>query len=143
MNVIRLHCAWEGVEPQPHQYNYTYIETIRDIVRKANKYGIYVLLDAHQDLFVRQFCGEGLPPWTAKRESFPAPLKVKIRYDDQGFPIQEDCLKLQFAKYYLTYDVMKLQRDFFTNQRGLLDHLARVWETVAAYLSEEPNLLGY
>lgn len=25
MNVIRLHCAWEGVEPQPHQYNYTYI----------------------------------------------------------------------------------------------------------------------
>jgi endoglycosylceramidase len=25
MNVIRLHCAWEGVEPQPYQYNYTYI----------------------------------------------------------------------------------------------------------------------
>ena len=25
MNVIRLHCAWEGIEPQKGQYNYTYI----------------------------------------------------------------------------------------------------------------------
>jgi hypothetical protein len=57
--------------------------------------------------------------------------------------LQEDCLKLSFAEYYLTYDVMKLQRDLFTNQRGLLDHLAGVWQTVAAYLSNEPNLLGY
>lgn len=38
---------------------------------------------------------------------------------------------------------MKLQKDFFTNQRGLLDHLAKVWETVSAYLANEPNLLGY
>lgn len=33
----------------------------------ANKHGIWVLLDAHQDLFAKQFCGEGLPTWTAKR----------------------------------------------------------------------------
>ena len=84
-------------------------------MRKCNKFGIYVLLDAHQDLFVKQFCGEGLPTWTAKRESFPAPLKVKIRYDEQGFPLIEDCLKISFAEYYLTYDVMKLQQDFFSN----------------------------
>jgi hypothetical protein len=38
---------------------------------------------------------------------------------------------------------MKLQRDFFTNERGLLDHLGKVWEIVSAYLSNEPNLLGY
>lgn len=94
-----------------------------------------MLLDAHQDLFVKQFCGEGLPTWTAKRESFPAPLKVKIRYDEKGFPLIEDCLKISFAEYYLTYDVMKLQKDFFTNERGLLDHLGKAWEIVAAYLA--------
>jgi endoglycosylceramidase len=38
---------------------------------------------------------------------------------------------------------MKLQKDLFTNQRGLLDSFVRFWETVAAYMSEEPNLLGY
>lgn len=67
MNVIRLHAAWEGVEPQKGVYNYTYVETLREIVRKCNRYGISVLLDAHQDLFVKQFCGEGLPVWVAKR----------------------------------------------------------------------------
>ena len=43
----------------------------------------------------------------------------------------------------MTEDVMKLQRDLFTNQRGLLDHLAKFWEIIAAYLSDEPNLIGY
>lgn len=65
MNVIRLHAAWEGVEPEKGVYNYTYIETLRQIIQKCNKFGITVLLDAHQDLFVRQFCGEGLPSWVA------------------------------------------------------------------------------
>lgn len=63
-NVIRLHVAWEGVEPQKGVYNYTYIEKLREVVQKCNKYGIYVILDAHQDLFNRQFCGEGFPDWT-------------------------------------------------------------------------------
>jgi endoglycosylceramidase len=26
-----------------------------------------VLLDSHQDLFNKQFCGEGFPDWTVKR----------------------------------------------------------------------------
>ena len=67
MNSIRLHAAWEGVEPQKGVYNYTYVETLRDILRKCHQFGISVLLDAHQDLFARQFCGEGLPVWAAQR----------------------------------------------------------------------------
>lgn len=38
---------------------------------------------------------------------------------------------------------MKLQKDLFTNQRGLLDHLCKFWEIITAYLSDEPNLIGY
>ena len=87
MNSLRLHAAWEGLEPERGVYNYTYAETLRDIVRKCNKFGISVILDAHQDLFTKEFCGEGLPLWVAKRESFPAPLPVKLRYDDQGLPL--------------------------------------------------------
>jgi hypothetical protein len=52
-------------------------------------------------------------------------------------------LKIDFGAFYLTFDVMRLQKDFFTNQRGLLDHFTKFWEIVAAYMSEEPNLLGY
>jgi hypothetical protein len=38
---------------------------------------------------------------------------------------------------------MKFQQDLFTNQRGLLDHLCKVWEIIAAYMSNEPNVIGY
>jgi endoglycosylceramidase len=86
-----------------------------------------VLLDAHQDLFAKQFCGEGLPVWVAKRETFPAPLKVNMTFDEHGFPRREDCLSAPFAEFYLTYDVMKLQKDLWTNERGLLDHLIKFW----------------
>ena len=48
-----------------------------------------------------------------------------------------------FGKFYLTRDIMKLQRDLFTNQRGLLDHFAKFWQTIAAYMASEPNVLGY
>ena len=38
---------------------------------------------------------------------------------------------------------MKLQKDLFTNERGLLDHFCKFWEIITAYLSTEPNLIGY
>jgi len=47
MNVIRLHVAWEGAEPIKGQYNLTYLDTIRSIVRRAADYKIDIILDAH------------------------------------------------------------------------------------------------
>ena len=63
-NMIRLHVAWEGVEKEKGIYNYTYVEKLQEIVRMCNKYNIMVLLDAHQDVINRKFCGEGFPDWT-------------------------------------------------------------------------------
>jgi endoglycosylceramidase len=97
MNTIRLHLAWEGVEAEKGVYNYSYIEKVREIVRKCNRFGIWVVIDAHQDLFSRQFCGEGFPTWTAQRKNFPHPLKVNITVGPDGFPNREDCLKIPFS----------------------------------------------
>jgi endoglycosylceramidase len=131
MNVIRLHVAWEGVEPAKGQYNYTYIKKLRDIAEMASKYDITVLLDAHQDLFSKKFCGEGFPDWAVKHaKTFPAPLPVKLRRDESGYPLIEDCLKQPFALFYLTRDVMKFQQDFFTNEDGLADSFAKMWVEV-------------
>lgn len=100
-------------------------------------------MDAHQDLYSKNFCGEGFPVWTAKRNNFPAPLKVKIRYDDEGFPLREDCLKIPFSVFYLSEDLMQFQEDFFTDKRGLLTHFIKMWEIVVSYMQNEPNLVGY
>ena len=53
-NVVRLLVMWEGVEPrQKGAYDTRYLAYIRDLVKTADKYGIYVLMDFHQDMFSR------------------------------------------------------------------------------------------
>ena len=101
----------------------------------CNKYNIYVLLDAHQDLFNRHFCGEGFPDWTVEKKSFPFPLNVHLEYDEKGYPTIKTCLKLEFSFYYIANDVMQFQEDFFSNERGLLDHYVKMWEQVTVYMS--------
>jgi len=46
----------------------------------AAKYNVQVLLDAHQDLLSRSFCGEGMPPWAAEVVNFPHPLPYKMEF---------------------------------------------------------------
>ena len=53
-NAIRLILMWEGVEPNERGvYDTEYLDYIEDIIIKAEEYGIYVLLDFHQDMFSR------------------------------------------------------------------------------------------
>ena len=52
-----------GYVPQRGEYNETYIGVIADIVKLAAKYGIYTLLDMHQDVFSPKLCVEGMPDW--------------------------------------------------------------------------------
>lgn len=61
VKMVRLGVMWEAVEKQPGIYDMEYLDEIEDIVNKLAKYGIYTMLDAHQDLFSRDFCGEGMP----------------------------------------------------------------------------------
>lgn len=78
-------------------------------MQKCNKFGIYVLLDSHQDLFNRQFCGEGFPDWTIERTNFPFPVPIKMDYDEHGNPNRTKCLSVEFALFYTSQDVMRFQ----------------------------------
>lgn len=142
-NSIRLYLAWEGFEPIRHQYNYTYLEQLRSIIREADQHGISIILDAHQDLYSKKYCGEGFPTWLGEVTSFPAPFKVKLRRDAQGLPLKEDCMKIPFSKYYLSYDVMTFAEDFIKNKRGMNDMFVEMWLKVVEYFKTEPNLIGY
>eukprot|EP01095_Lingulamoeba_sp_RSL-Kostka_P014732 TRINITY_DN6554_c0_g1_i5.p1 TRINITY_DN6554_c0_g1~~TRINITY_DN6554_c0_g1_i5.p1 ORF type:complete len:147 (+),score=27.49 TRINITY_DN6554_c0_g1_i5:42-482(+) len=61
MNVIRLGVMWPGVQPLENYVNHTYIETMKGIVNTMSDYGIYSLLDCHQDVLSEKCCGEGAP----------------------------------------------------------------------------------
>lgn len=54
LNSIRLLLMWEGIEPEARgQYDEEYLSYIREMVKIAGEYDIYVLLDMHQDMFSR------------------------------------------------------------------------------------------
>ena len=52
-NVIRLGVLWAGLEPEQGQYNMTYLDQVLECVNTAEKYGLNVVLDMHQDVFNR------------------------------------------------------------------------------------------
>ena len=52
-----------GYVPTRGNYNETYLKVIQGIVSKAASFGIYTLLDMHQDVMSAKFCVEGFPDW--------------------------------------------------------------------------------
>jgi endoglycosylceramidase len=51
-----------------------------DLVNTAAKYNIFTLVEFHQDLFTKKFCGDGVPMWAIPKEvyhSFPIPVKMR------------------------------------------------------------------
>ena len=57
---------WPGAEPQEGKFNQSYFDEIKKITNMAEKYGIYILLDMHQDVLSEKFCGEGVPAFAAE-----------------------------------------------------------------------------
>jgi hypothetical protein len=53
VNVIRLGVMWAGAEPERGVYNLTYLTALKDLAAQAAQYGIYTLLDMHQDVVSR------------------------------------------------------------------------------------------
>ena len=57
---------WEAVERSPGVYDEDYLDSISLLINKLGEAGIFVLVDAHQDVFARVICGEGMPDFYAK-----------------------------------------------------------------------------
>ena len=67
MNFVRLGVMWEAVERTEGVYDDAYLDKVADMINKLGEAGIYTLVDAHQDVFARTICGEGIPDFYAKQ----------------------------------------------------------------------------
>ncbi|XP_028411016.1 endoglycoceramidase-like [Dendronephthya gigantea] len=147
LNGVRLGMMWPGLVPNKGQFNETYLKTMVDLVTKAAEYGIYILLDMHQDVMSRRFCVEGFPSWTIDSEiakNFPFPLHEPYKLDPEtGFPSSEDCSRFSWATYYLTQAVGKSFENLYTNVDGLRDDWANFWVKTAQTFKKHTNVMGY
>lgn len=126
MNFVRLGVMWEGVEREKGVYDENYLNEIETLINRLGENGIYTLVDAHQDVFSRQICGEGVPTFYAddaigrKPTCFNRVLdpilspilqmfgvctdfdSFGFQKDSDGLPLITDCQTRDFYTYYET-----------------------------------------
>lgn len=130
-NLIRLGISWDGVEPQPGVYDEAYLGRVKDMVELAWRYGLYTMLDMHQDLFSRKW-DNGAPLWATL---------------DDGFPHPDSCT-MWYEAYLQSEAVIRAADNFWKNApaedgAGLLDHYEAMWEMLAAYFDSCESIIGY
>eukprot|EP00941_MAST-03F_sp_MAST-3F-sp1_P000622 g622.t1 len=159
-NVIRLNVMWAGVEPIENQYNQTYIEEMKKIVRFCAVVDIDVIVEFHQDCISEMFCGEGIPIWSAKnhdilfkKTGFPWPSREAYPlvgssnftgvYKNFKAPSEAHCRVSSGKECILAWATADTFRELYTNGRNMRDKFAAYWKFVAEQFKTEPNVIGY
>jgi len=148
-NVVRLGIEWEGIEPgvggpnspsvcapgppgNPGELDLSvarrYLSHVAQTVDLLGRYGIYTLLDMHQDVYNHLFLGEGAPDWAVCTDGQPIrPVggRWSRNYADPVLDIAEEHF---------------WQNDVVGNLQGQFD---LVWAIVAHYFRDNPWILGY
>ena len=128
-NSVRLGVIWAGVEPEPGKYDDAYLASIAGTVQTLGDYGIYSILDFHQDNYSELFQGEGAPAWANQTDGMPNPAF--------GFPFN----------YFLNPAENKAWDNFWANSTapnglGLEDNYAAMGQYVGNYFRGNPNVAG-
>ena len=143
-NVVRLGIEWQALEPgsggpnqpkictpgtpgDPHEFNRAvaeaYLGHVAATVKLLSRYGIYTLLDMHQDVYNTSFRGEGAPDWAVCTDDVPI-VPTGGRWSNNYSNPQLDTA----VHHFWTNDVVG-------NLQGQYD---LVWATVAQLFQERP-----
>jgi endoglycosylceramidase len=148
-NMVRLGIEWQGLEPgsggpnqpkictpgptsDPHEFNATiakqYLRHVAATVKLLSRYGIYTLLDMHQDVYNTLFRGEGAPDWAVCTDNVPI-VPTGGRWSNNYANPQLDTATGHFWA-----------NDVVGDLQGQFD---LVWKTVADYFKNDPWVVGY
>lgn len=133
-NLIRLAVTWANIEPVPEKYSESYLSSVDEIFRLAEKHGVYILIDMHQDLysgFDGVGGGDGAPLWACLTDGKRA-KPYKFVWAEAYF----------FGKW-----VHNCFDHFWNNDpvlgKGLQDRYADMWRMLAARYGDSPALFGF
>jgi hypothetical protein len=111
-NVVRLLVMWKAIEPTPNPNldhllpeGENYLNLVKEIIDVFYSYGLFVIIDFHQDIAHEVYGGDGFPDWAIAIDEFhkkPLPL-ANIKYRDWGIA------------YYLNYLVRNTLQSFWNN----------------------------
>jgi endoglycosylceramidase len=112
----------------------SYYKLVRTAVELLGDHGIYVILDAHQDILSSKFClYDGFPLWLINKSNathaFPWPLK-----GDCSRPWGENAFSEAASQAY---------QDFYDNHNGMRDSFVKFWMFSAQLWSDCDSILGF
>ncbi|EFA85830.1 hypothetical protein PPL_01061 [Heterostelium album PN500] len=148
-NAVRFGAMWPGVEPERGVFNQTYLEVIYNMVNQLGSAGIHTIIDFHQDIINRRFCGEGIPDWAVvlpeSTLSFPEPAVLhKYPVDNETlYPDLSLCLDKEFATYYFSDAVGATFQSLYDNAEGIQDEFLKYWQQLAKTFQNVSTVLGY
>jgi endoglycosylceramidase len=134
MNVLRLLFTWEAYEPQPGHYDAQYLRYIEDVVDEAEREGLYVIVDFHQDAFSRFTnggCGEGFPAWALPPDLTPLT-------PDNGPRCKLWGLRAAFAPH-----AKRAWEAFYAGEGLARERFLVMVERVARRMAQHPAVIGY
>lgn len=166
-NCLRLLTTWEAVEHAgPRQYDEAYLDYFAEICRRAARFGLYVFVDFHQDVWSRMTGGDGAPGWTfeavgldfTKFHAAGAAHVMQYKYDFARGGRQEDRYPTMTWSQNYRYPANGLMWTFFFAGRAfcpdfmidgvnvqdyLQDHYIGAMEAVARRVRDLPNVIGF
>jgi len=133
--LLRLGLGWVSYEPAPGQYDENVLKEVDRIFDMAEKSGMYVFFDMHQDLYAafEDGVGNGAPAWACLTDGHK---RGKTR-------------AVWAEGYFWDKAVHACFTNFWNNAvipetgKGLQDHYAELWQLLARRYGESPALFGF
>ncbi|KAF5401387.1 Glycoside hydrolase subgroup catalytic core [Paragonimus heterotremus] len=136
INVVRLGVMWTGVMPRKNKVDSNYMKKLELIVDACAEFGIYVLLDMHQDVLSSRFgTYDGLPLWFVEEICEP--------HSTFTYPWPYSEPPKNWFENYLTYACADCAERLYQNTSGAWHHWSNFWEAVVRHFRHKPNVLGY
>jgi len=124
-NVLRLPVNWSAFEPIRGQYQTTYLDRVAQFLDVVRPFGLYVLLDFHEDGWSKWICEDGAPQWAEPPLAGPP----------DGGQAFGDC--------HASNDALNAHAAFFADQNGLQEAYAAMFTQFATRFAPDPSVLGY
>ncbi len=133
-DIIRLAITWQNLEPKMGKYNEKYLKSIDDIFALAEKYGVYILIDMHQDIYSGndgKSVGDGAPSWAAMTDGAKPRMPVFVWADGYFFG---RWVHNSFDHFW--------NNDYYRGV-GLQDRYCELWKMLAGRYGDSPALFGF
>ncbi len=165
-NCLRLLTTWEAVEHAgPGQYDAAYLDYFAQVAARAGRFGLYVFVDFHQDVWSRMSGGDGAPGWTfeavgldvTKFHAAGAAHVMQHKYDYAKGGRQDAYPQMSWSSNYrlpanaimwtLFFAGRDMTPDFVIEGKNvqdyLQDHYIGAMRAVAERLRDMPHVIGF